>query len=83
MPELNLKQFETLAKLLRSDSPSKEAARLVLVEGKTVTDAVSATGALPPNVRNRSSIKSPLYKQHLARFFRNRITRKRSGSFYG
>lgn len=43
MAELNLKQFETLAKLLRSEGPAKEAARLVLVEGKTVTAAVAAT----------------------------------------
>jgi len=50
MAELNAKQFETLAKLLRSDGPSKEAARLVLVEGKTVMEAVAATGALQPNV---------------------------------
>lgn len=50
MAELNPKQFETLAVLLRSTDPSKEAARLVLVEGKSVKDAVAATGVLQPAV---------------------------------
>ncbi len=50
MAELNPKQFATLAKLLRSTDPSKEAARLVLVEGRSVMDAVAATGVLQPVV---------------------------------
>lgn len=50
MAELNPQQFETLAKVLRAAGPSKEAARLVLVEGKSVTDAVAQTGVLQPAV---------------------------------
>lgn len=50
MAELNAKRFETLATLLRANGPSKEAARLVLVEGKSIKDAVAATGVLQPAV---------------------------------
>lgn len=50
MAELNAKRFETLATLLCASGPSKEAARLVLVEGKTVMEAVAATGVLQPAV---------------------------------
>ena len=50
MPELTLAEFEVIAKLLQSKEPAKTAARLVLVEGKAVKDAVAATGCLQPAV---------------------------------
>jgi hypothetical protein len=50
MAELNPGQFETLAKVLRSHGPSKEAVRLVLVEGQSIKEAVGATGTLQPVV---------------------------------
>lgn len=48
--ELNPQQFDTLAKILRSSGPSREAARLVLVEGQAVKDAVVTTSVLQPVV---------------------------------
>lgn len=42
--------FDALAKLLRSRNPSKEAARLVLVEGLTRKDAAEKTGLAGPSV---------------------------------
>lgn len=41
---MTAEQFEALATLLRSRGPSREAARLVLVEGYARKDAAQATG---------------------------------------
>lgn len=49
-PMLNEKQFEVIAKLLRSKAPSKTAARMVLVEGKRIKDAVDVTGVFHTSV---------------------------------
>ena len=43
-------QFWALAQIARTSEPSREAARLVLVDGHTVADAVAATGVLQPSV---------------------------------
>ena len=50
MPELTRKEFAVVAKVLRSEPPAKDAAFLVLVQGKAVKDAVAATGMLQPAV---------------------------------
>lgn len=54
MPEqkvmLNAKQFEVIAKLLRSRDPARTAARMVLVEGRRIKDAGEATGLLHPSI---------------------------------
>lgn len=44
------KQFDALAKLLRSRDPSREAARLVLVEGMARKDAAERTQLAGPSV---------------------------------
>lgn len=48
--ELTPAEFEIVSKLLQSKEPARSAARLVLVEGKTITEAVTATGLLQPSV---------------------------------
>lgn len=50
MPELTPAEFEVCAKFLRSEEPAKTAARLVLLEDKSVTEAVEGTGLLQPSV---------------------------------
>lgn len=47
---MNDVQFDVLAKLLRSRNPSREAARLVLVEGWTRKNAAEQTGLAGPSV---------------------------------
>lgn len=43
-------QFDTLAKMLRSRNPSREAARLVLLDGLTRKEAAAKTGLAGPSV---------------------------------
>lgn len=43
-------QFWALAHLMRTSEPSREAARMVLVDGCTVTGAAAATNVLQPSV---------------------------------
>lgn len=43
-------QFWAIAQIARTSEPSREAARLVLVDGLSVADAVRATGVLQPGV---------------------------------
>lgn len=43
-------QFWALTQIARTSEPSREAARLVLVEGRSVAQAVEATGVLQPSV---------------------------------
>lgn len=43
-------QFWALTQIARTSEPSREAARLVLVEGRTTVAAVAATGVLQPSV---------------------------------
>lgn len=43
-------QFELITRLLQSKEPAKSAARMVLIDGKTVNEAVQATGVLQPSV---------------------------------
>lgn len=43
-------QFWALAQIARTSEPSREAARLVLVEGRTTVAAATATGVLQPSV---------------------------------
>lgn len=50
MAELTRKEFEVIAKVMQSEPPAKDAAFLVLVKGKAVKDAVTATGMLQPAV---------------------------------
>lgn len=50
MGELTKKEFEVVAKLLQSKEPATTAARLVLVSGKTVAEAVAKTSVLQPSV---------------------------------
>lgn len=50
MAGMSAAQFELIAKLLQSKEPATGAARLVLVEGKTVAEAVRLTGVLQPSV---------------------------------
>lgn len=47
---MNQKQFDALAKMLRSRDPSREAARLVLVEGLSRKNAADQTGLAGPSV---------------------------------
>lgn len=49
MTELTPAQFEIVAKLLQTKEPARTAARLVLVEGKTVTAAAAEAGVLQPS----------------------------------
>lgn len=44
------KQFDAVAKLLRSRDPAKMAARLVLVDGMTRKAAIEATGLSGPAI---------------------------------
>lgn len=48
-PELTQSQFEVVAKLLQTKEPARTAARLVLLEGKTVTAAAAEAGVLQPS----------------------------------
>ena len=50
MPELTRKEFDVVAKVLRSEPPAKDAALLVLVRGQAIKDAVTSTGMLQPAV---------------------------------
>lgn len=50
MPELTLPEFEVVAKVLRSEEPGKTAVRMVLVEGRSISEAVAATALLQPSV---------------------------------
>lgn len=50
MSELTKAQFDLVAKLLQSKEPARTAGRLVLVDGKSVSEAVVATGVLQPSV---------------------------------
>ncbi|MBN9424498.1 MAG: hypothetical protein BGO63_11300 [Candidatus Accumulibacter sp. 66-26] len=50
MAELTVHEFEVLAKILRSAEPVKTAAGMVLTEGRSVAEAVAATGLLQPSV---------------------------------
>lgn len=43
-------QFWALTQIARTSEPSREAARLVLVEGRTTVAAAIATGVLQPSV---------------------------------
>ena len=43
-------QFWALCQIARTSEPSREAARLVLVEGRTTVDAAAWTGVLQPSV---------------------------------
>lgn len=61
--QLTPHRFHVLATLLRSPELVKKAAWIVLVEGGTVTDAVSATGLLQPSVSR--TIKRYLEKHAL------------------
>lgn len=50
MGELTRKEFEVIAKVMKSVPPARDAAFLVLVRGKAIKDAVEATGMLQPAV---------------------------------
>lgn len=50
MAELTPVEFEVVAKFLQSKEPATTAARLVLVDGKAIKEAVAATGCLQPAV---------------------------------
>lgn len=50
MSDLTRKEFAVVSKVLQTKEPTRTAARLVLIEGKTVTEAVAATGCLQPSV---------------------------------
>ena len=54
-------QFWALCQLARTSEPSREAARLVLVEGRTTVAAAEATGVLQPSV---SRLVSRLRRAH-------------------
>lgn len=43
-------QFWAICQIARTSEPSREAARLVLVEGRTTVAAAEATGVLQPSV---------------------------------
>lgn len=52
-------RFEFLARKLRSKEPAISAARLVLVHGLSISDAVKATGIAQPSLsRSVKSFKS-------------------------
>lgn len=44
------REFDAIAKLLRSREPARTSAELVLVKGKAIKDAVAATGMSQPAV---------------------------------
>lgn len=48
-PELTPAQFEVVAQALRTVEPARTAARLVLVEGYTITAAAALAGVLQPS----------------------------------
>lgn len=48
--ELTRQEFEVVAKLLQSKEPAKTAARMVLVEGKTISEAATEARVLQPSV---------------------------------
>lgn len=50
MAELTKEEFAVVSKALQSKEPARTAARLVLVEGRTIAEAVAATGCLQPSV---------------------------------
>lgn len=50
--ELTSRQFELIAALIRSKGPTRAAARLVLVDGKSNQDAIAATGLSGQSVSN-------------------------------
>lgn len=50
MSELTKKEFEVIAKLLQSKEPAKTAAKLVLVDGNAIAEAVVKTRVLQPSV---------------------------------
>ena len=50
MSDLTPAEFEIVAKLLQSKEPARTAARLVLLEGNTISEAVTVTGLLQPSV---------------------------------
>ncbi len=50
MPELTPAEFAVVAKALQSKEPATTAARLVLVDGRAIKEAVAATGCLQPAV---------------------------------
>ena len=49
---MTLQQFEALASLIRMRGASREAARLVLVEGASLLSAATATGITVAGVSN-------------------------------
>ena len=49
-------RFEFLARKLRSKEPAVSAARLVLIHGLSIADAVQATGIMQPSLSR--SVKS-------------------------
>lgn len=52
MPELTKKQFDLIAKLIQSKEPPRTAAYMVLVRGKTNTEAREETGLSAQSVSN-------------------------------
>lgn len=52
MQTMTLKQFEVIAKLLRSKEPVKTAARLVLVEGMSNAEAAREARVSPQSCSN-------------------------------
>ena len=54
-------QFWALTQIARTSEPSREAARLVLVEGRTTVAAAEATSVLQPSV---SRLVSRLRRAH-------------------
>ena len=48
--ELTPAQFWAICQIARTSEPSRTAARLVLVDGRTPTDAAAHTGTLLPSV---------------------------------
>lgn len=54
-------QFWALAQIARTSEPSREAARMVLVDGRTPSEAAAQTGTLLPSV---SRLVSRLRRAH-------------------
>lgn len=54
-PTLTLLQFEVIAYFIRSRDPARTAARMVLVEGHSNTEAVAATSMTKAAVSNAVS----------------------------
>ncbi len=50
MSELTKEEFAVVSIVLQTKEPTRTAARLVLVDGRTVTEAVIATECLQPSV---------------------------------